>query len=208
MANPFDLLRDIVDDINSLGTSSSNADPGGRTVLSGRAGEGFTSFSMVFPFTPMVNIAQAASYAPYNLTHTNYSVMAYSGSPSPQIQVTGQFANHTTEEHEYTLKCINFLRTVTKMHYGKNQPYAGTPPPVCRFSSHGKNMFNNVPVVVTDFSMPLENNVDQIEHNGVWLPAILNLTVSLMVHVNPAKQKNQFSLTDMANGTAAKNGFI
>ena len=202
MSNFFSGIRSL----GNIGTG--NADSAGRTIISGKAGPGFSNFSMIFPFTPMVNITHAASYAPYNLTHTNYSVMAYQGTSSPQMQVTGQFTNHTKEEHEYTLKCINFLRTATKMHYGRNDGLAGTPPPVCRFSSHGKNMFNQVPVVITDFATPLENNVDQIEHNGVFLPSIMTISVSLMVHVNPARQKNQFSLSDMASGNAAKNGFI
>jgi len=200
----FDRISDVVNNINSLGSSGVSAD--GRTVLRGRVGNSVQT--VIFPFTPMVNLGHQVNYNTYNLTHTNYSVQSYMGTPSPVIQVTGQFTTHTQEEHKYVRDVITFFRTVTKMHYGKKDPKAGTPPPVCRFTSHGRNMFENVPVVVASFNIPLDGQTDQIVHDGTALPAIIQLSCDLMVHVNPAKQKEEFSLQSFASGELYNRGFI
>lgn len=180
----------------------------GRTVLTGPGGRRLNPFQVIFPFTPVVQYSADVAYTSYNLTHTNYTVHAYQGTPSPQIQVTGQFTTHTKEEHTYVRDVIHFFRTVTKMHYGIKDPLRGTPPPICRFYSHGKYMFENVPVLVQSFQAPLDNSVDQITHDGTSLPAIMTISCNLLVHINPAKQKKQFSLQGFANGDLYKDGFI
>lgn len=180
----------------------------GRTVITGPGGSGLTPFTLIFPFTPVVQYSQDVSYNSYNLTHTNYTVHSYQGTPSPVLQVTGQFTTHTKEEHKYVRDVISFFRNVTKMHYGRNDPLAGTPPPVCRFTSHGNQLFQNVPVIVQSFQVPLDNGYDQITYEGNSLPAIVNISCNLMVHVNPAKQKNQFSLQSFSDGSLYDQGFI
>lgn len=203
----FDRLADFVDDINSLGsTSSAGVNSNARTTLTGRVND--TVKTVIFPTTPTINMSQSVNYSGYNLTHTNYTVQSYVNSPSPVIQVTGSFPTHSKEEHEYARDVITFFRTVTKMHYGRRDSKAGTPPPVCRFSSNGKNMFQNVPVLVGSFSIPLDGSTDQIYHDGTALPAIMQVTCDLLVHINPAKQKEDFSIKDFSSGKLFKDGFI
>jgi hypothetical protein len=57
---------------------------------------------------------------------------------------------------------IRFLRTYTKMNYGRLDPDRGQPPRILRFFAHGNNMFNDVPVVLTKFSMTLPEDVDYV----------------------------------------------
>ena len=173
-----------------------------RTVIQGPGAD------ILFPNTPMVQYSQSTSYSQYNLTHTNYTVHAYQGTPSPQLQVTGQFTTHTKEEHRYVRDVIHYLRVWTKMNYGIGDGNAGTPPPVCKFSSHGSTMFNRVPVLIQDFQVPLENSVDQITFDGVSLPVILTISCTLSVHVNPAKQKRSFSKQAFTSGSLYSGGFI
>jgi hypothetical protein len=161
---------------------------------------------LIFPYTPMISYSQSVSYSGYDMVHTNYTTHAYSNTPSPSISVSGQFTTTTQAEHEYTLAAIQFFRNVTKMRYGESSA-PGTPPPVCRFSGMGDKIFNNVPVLIADFGTTFENSVDLITHAGQSLPAMLTLTVTLMVHINPAKQK-QFDIDKFASGELYSKGFI
>jgi hypothetical protein len=167
---------------------------------------------IVFANQPDIVYNQSVSYTPYNLTHTNYTTYAYAGTPSPTIQITAQFSNVTEEEHLYTQGVIHFLRSVTKMFYGLGDigqtPVAGTPPPVLRFSSFGSNQFNNVPVVVGNVSIPYQSDTDLIEVNGQALPALQTIALDLLITVNPAKQKLQFSKHSFINGQSYSGGFI
>jgi hypothetical protein len=98
------------------------------------------------------------------------------------------------------------------MFYGlgdvSSTPTAGTPPPVLRFSSFGSTQFNNVPVVVGNVSIPYQSDTDLVELNGISLPAIQTIALDLLVTVNPAKQKTQFSKTEFVRGSLYNGGFI
>ena len=167
---------------------------------------------LIFPNQPDIVYNQSVNYTPYNLTHTNYTTFAYGSTPSPTIQITAQFSNVTAQEHEYTQGVIHFLRSVTKMFYGegdlRRSPVAGTPPPVLRFSSFGATQFNNVPVLVGNVSVPFQSDTDLVEYNGIALPAVQTIALDLLVTVNPAKQKNQFSKSGFVSGSLYNGGFI
>jgi len=167
---------------------------------------------LVFPIQPDIVYQQSVNYTPYNLTHTNYTSHAYGGTPSPSIQVTAQFSNVTREEHLYTQGVIHYLRSVTKMFYGfgdQNQdPVAGTPPPKLRFSSFGSNQFDKVPVYVGSVSIPYQSDTDLVEVDGQALPAIQTISLDLLVSMNPARQKREFSKHQFISGNAYSKGFI
>ena len=172
---------------------------------------------LVFPIQPDIVYQQSVNYATYGLTHTNYTTYAYGGSSSPTLQVTAQFSNVTREEHEYTQGVIHFLRSVTKMFYGfadaEKTPAAGTPPPKLRFSSFGSNQFNKVPVLVSSVSIPYQSDTDLVEvidqaGQPQTLPAIQTISLDLLVSVNPAKQKRDFSKHNFLNGSLYSKGFI
>lgn len=167
---------------------------------------------LVFPVQPDIVYNQSVNYSQYNLTHTNYTTHAYAGTPSPTIQITAQFSNVTRDEHLYTQGVIHFLRSVTKMFYGiqdtTTSPIAGTPPPKLRFSSFGSNQFNNVPVFVGNVSIPYQSDTDLVEVNGQALPAVQTIALDLLVSVNLAKQKREFSKHQFINGKLYGQGFI
>ena len=172
---------------------------------------------LVFPVQPDIVYNQSVNYNQYNLTHTNYTTHAYAGTPSPTIQITAQFSNVTRDEHLYTQGVIHFLRSVTKVFYGiqdtTTSPIAGTPPPKLRFSSFGSNQFNNVPVFVGNVSIPYQSDTDLVEvvdENGKpqALPAVQTIALDLLVSINPAKQKREFSKHQFINGKLYGQGFI
>lgn len=188
--------------------------PGARSTYFGTGGPAdalSTHGGILFPYQPDITYQQSVSYTPYDMVHTNYTFNAYRNTPSPSIQLNAQFASVTEEEGAYTLGVIHFLRMVTKMFFGKGQtnPAAGTPPPVLEFSAFGSEQFNNVPVIVSTFSVNFDSNVDlKLFKGGQQLPVMQNIFVDLMVQQNPDRQKNKFTTSNFINGSAYKQGFI
>ncbi len=188
--------------------------PGASSTYFGTGGPAdalSTHGGILFPYQPDITYQQSVSYTPYDMVHTNYTFNAYRNTPSPSIQLNAQFASVTEEEGAYTLGVIHFLRMVTKMFFGKGQtsPAAGTPPPVLEFSAFGSEQFNNVPVIVSTFSVNFDSNVDlKLFKGGQQLPVMQNIFVDLMVQQNPDRQKNKFTTSNFINGSAYKQGFI
>lgn len=184
---------------------------GAQQYFGGPAGILRQHRGIMFPIQPDITYSQSVGYSPYDLVHTNYSYQAYRNTPSPDIQVTAQFAQTTDQEHAYLQGVIHFLRSVTKMYYGKNegsQPSAGTPPPVLRFSAFGATVFSNLPVVVSQFSMVFDSNVDLKTFGGQSLPTIQTITISLLGQQSPARQKEAFSKAAFLSGNLYGSGFI
>lgn len=166
---------------------------------------------IVWPYTPTINVAYTAAYSPQNLPHTNYAHYSYTHSSVEQITVTGQFTANTPQEAAYVLAVMTFLKSCTKMFYGRDQ-LRGTPPPVLRFSAYGKNMFNSIPVVVSNYNQDLEGAVDYIEApvmnvegDDDWnevslIPTLMNITCTLMPIVT-RNATTKFSLEEYSRGT-------
>lgn len=119
------------------------------------------SGGIIFPYTPQIIMNNTAIYNQRAPVHTNYPFQIYQNSQVSTINLLVQFTAQNADEARYVLACITFLRLVTKS-FRNNDPDAGSPPPVCRLSGHGKNLIPRVPVVVQDFALTLPNNVDYI----------------------------------------------
>ena len=166
---------------------------------------------IMFPIQPDITYSQSVAYTPYDLTHTNYTFNAYRNTPSPDIQLTCQFASVTDDEARYTYAVLHFLRSVSKMFFGKNQssPVAGTPPPVLEFSAFGTQQFNRIPVIVSQFSTTYDSNVDLKLFDGdTQIPVMMNMFIQLTVQQNPDRQKNNFTTNDFISGKLYQDGFI
>ena len=167
---------------------------------------------IMFPYQPDITFSQSVNYSPYDMAHTNYTFNAYRNTPSPSIQMNAQFASVTDEEGRYTLACIHFLRSVSKMFFGiqdlGNSPKAGTPPPVLVFSAFGEQSFNMVPVVIESFSTNYDSQTDLKDVDGTNIPVIMNMFIGLSIQQNPDRQKNVYSTHSFINGSMYKEGFI
>jgi hypothetical protein len=118
---------------------------------------------VIFPYTPTVSVNYTASYDTQKITHSNYNIHNYTGSSVENITVTGDFTAQDISEANYLLGVIHFCRTATKMFYGKDtNPQAGMPPPLLYLSGFGQYQFDNHPVVLTNFTYTLPNDVDYI----------------------------------------------
>jgi hypothetical protein len=165
---------------------------------------------LVFPTNPTVLVSQEANYNSLHPVHTNYPFWAYQNSQVGQITITANFPVQNSLEARYWIACIHYLRTVTKMNYGRG-PGAGEPPPVVKFSGYGDYVFKNVPVVVTSFQFDMPQDVDYISTGftplggtavpdrgdvmdaSAWAPTTSLLTVSVV----PQYSRRDVSTFDM-----------
>jgi hypothetical protein len=148
--------------------------------------------------------------------HSNYPFPVYQNSRTDQFTISGEFLVENSFEAEYWVAAVQYLRTLTKMDYGGT----GAPPPVVRLNGYGDFVFNNVPVVVTNFQIDLPSDVDYIStqvggSNSVgadaisWVPAQSLIAVTLQP-VYSRRKVEQFNLQDFVNGNyiSGGDGFI
>lgn len=188
------------------------------------------SGGLVYPTNPTVMIQQHAEYNSLQPVHTNYPYWAYQNSSVGRITITGQFYVQNAMEARYWVACIHYLRCVTKMHYGGNTPDAGSPPPRVKFNAYGDHVFNNVPVIVQDFTFDSPADVDYIScgyensrfsgapggSGGIdtekvsYAPTMSLLTISIVPQYT-RKEISEFNFNDFIKGnynSGNNRGFI
>lgn len=132
---------------------------------------------VIFPYTPQIQINYGAHYESPDVAQTNYKIFQYKNSSIDNIQITCDFTAQDTTEAEYLMAVIHFLRSVTKMFYGQDQnPRNGTPPPLCYLSGLGAFQFDNHPLVITNFTYTLPNDVDYIRAGSSLQSSGVNLS--------------------------------
>ena len=175
---------------------------------------------IIWPYSPTINLAHQAEYGTYDITHTNYPIQYYSRSTPPAIMCSGQLTAQTAAEANYMIACLHFLRIVTKMHFGMNDPKRGTPPPVLKFSAYGDLMFSMVPVVVRSFTYDLPGDVDYVDvetnaDNAGFtqdfqskVPTLLTLSVDMAIQQTASKLRTEFTMKDFKSGKLVKGGYV
>lgn len=173
---------------------------------------------LVFQYTPSILVTGSANW---NSTHgvgQNYPVYTYNNSSPPSLPITSSFTANTEAEARYMLAVLHWCRGITKSAFGNQDVTSGlygTPPPVLLFEYLGKNGFNGVPVIVTDYQYTYDQNVDYVpvrvgnsDDDITFLPVKIDITITLQIALTPSKIRNSFSITDFINGSAYGNGFI
>lgn len=119
-----------------------------------------------FPYTPQIEYGVDVKYDSFNLTHTNYQPYAYTRTENPSLSMSCKFSAHTTDHFNQSVNAIRFLRTYTKMNYGRQDPDRGLPPRILRFFAYGPQLFNDVPVVISKFNITFPEDIDYV--SGVF----------------------------------------
>ena len=177
---------------------------------------------LLFPYTPSImQVGATANYDEYAMTHTNYTQPVYKNSQFRDIVLAAKFTAQTASEARYVLAMLKMLSNVTKMNFGERDSIdfggtgtAGLPPPVLLFSYLGAHMFNEVPVVVSSYSMDLPDDVDYVRvyignntpeddynpEEATYVPAELTINLELKPYYNPQFIRKEFKLSDFASG--------
>lgn len=172
-----------------------------------------TGSKMIFPFTPTILLSHTANYSTVHPIHTNYAYYAYENSQVDNITLTGEFIQENKDDAEYWLASLHYLRTMTKMFYGSSDSPLGNPPPVCRLNGYGKYVLNDIPVVITNFTTDLPQDVDYIECDFAgeknWVPTQCTFTITV-APTYARRSHSRFSLQDFASGahTRTPEGFV
>jgi len=128
---------------------------------------------VVWPYQPQISWEQSVDYSSIDMVHVNQEIMAYTKTPAAKFSISGSFSVQNNQEGIYALAAIHFMRTVTKMYFGTGQAL-GTPPPVLLFDAYGQYMFNQLPVIVTNFSVELPQDIDYVPVDLSFVPTYDN----------------------------------
>jgi hypothetical protein len=181
-----------------------------------------------WPLTPIMQIQHSANYNALSQTHSNYPFQAYQNSQVDSFNILGEFPVQNQQDAAHWVATVNFLRTVTKMFFGREQPLKGNPPPILHLSGYGDHMFQKVPVVINSFNVELRQGIDYIstrqdnvffgtgleqsrrdlartgqfdtnDLDQTWAPTLSNISV-LVTPVYSRDSIKNFSLADFARG--------
>ena len=188
-----------------------------------------------WPLTPSITLQHSANYNAMDQVHSNYPHQAYQNSQVDSINIIGEFPVQNSEDAIPLETTVNFLRTVTKMFFGKDQDLKGNPPPILHLSGYGDHMYNKVPVVVNTFNLELRQGIDYIStkqsevgygqgkvdptlaaavqsgESQTWAPTLSNISV-LVTPIYSRKSVSEFSMKKFVkgelNGKEGGVGFI
>lgn len=169
---------------------------------------------LMFPYSPQITFSQSVSYSDLALVHTNTDYLAYQKTPAVSLTISGKFTVQTQKEGAYALACIHFLRTVSKMYFGGDDPNRGLPPPMLLLNGYGSYMFNNLRVLLKSHSFNYNETMDTVlirTGNGtVKLPALFDLSMELVVQQTPRAMRKDFDLNEFRTGALMlkKGGWI
>ena len=170
---------------------------------------GIKRVGVIFPYNPTLNLQGSVAYGQYDLTHTNYQPHFYSATQNQQITLGFNFTASTLEEANYMLGFMHFLRTITKMNFGKGDDFAGMPPPVLEFSCYGDFQFKDVPVVLRSYSYDQSGQEDYVDTSyNTQVPTFLTGFIDIITQYTPGTTLNKFTLRDFARGKLVDDGFI
>lgn len=165
---------------------------------------------VVWPYLPNITVSTKADYTSINPVHSNYTFNAYKNSVVDDIQISGEFSCETEADAAYWIAATTFFKTATKMFFG-NSTYAGNPPIVCRLSGYGSSIFNEVPVIIKNFSVDFKDDVNYIRCNAfgtnTWVPVLSTVSVTVSPIYNRANQR-KFNLQQYAQGKMTGQGGV
>jgi hypothetical protein len=169
----------------------------------------FATNGLVFPYTPNIYIAYTANYDKLSPTHSNYPFPIYQNSAVDQFVITGTFTAENASEGAYWIAANQYLRSITKMAYGESSN-RGAPPPVVKLNGYGDYIFNNVPVVVEQYTVTLPEDVDYIQvpgvgPNGSYVPTRSEISVTVFPTYS-RNSVNKFNLDKFIKGEYISQG--
>ena len=164
------------------------------------------SNSVIFPYTPSIQVIHKANYNSQDPVHNNFSYQSYKNSGIDDIVINANFTVETELEGQYWLAATRFFKMLTKSFYGSASYPQGFPPPVAQLYGYGDHIFGGnggLNVVVKSVSIDLPRNVQykRIIYNGStnYVPLDSNITITTSVVYSRDKLRS-FNLNDYANG--------
>jgi|TARA_R110000787_G_scaffold2994_2_gene11416 hypothetical protein len=179
-----------------------------------------------WPLTPSMVIQHSANYNAMDMTHSNFPHQAYQNSQVDSLNIIGEYPVQNQQDAQHWVATVNFLRTATKMFFGRDDDTGlkGNPPPILHLSGYGDHMFQKVPVVLNSFNVELRSGIDYIstkqestsfkQLNGpdagydlsanstepmTWAPTLSNISV-LVTPIYSRESVKNFSMKKFVRG--------
>lgn len=164
---------------------------------------------IIFPNTPRISVTYTTSYSAIELSHSNYDYQSFNKASIQTIAVNAKLTAQTIAEADYMLAVIHFLRTYSKMNYGRHDIERGQPPAILKISAYGDYMIKNHPVAIRHFSIDLPDHVDYVQtsHN-TQVPVFFEFSMDLVTMMTPNDVKEEFSLDSFASGRLISRGYL
>ena len=173
------------------------------------------SNGLVWKYTPTIALSGMANYSPHSGQGMQYPVRSYQDSTPTDIIVSGTFSANDIYEARYLLAVFTFFKIATKGDFGDiavAKETAGAPPPVLLFEYMGDHMFYKVPVIVSSYSLTMDNDVDYVpvsfNDTTSYVPTLCDIVISLQTQYTPSKVRRRYDINSIANGDAYKDGFV
>ena len=173
------------------------------------------SNGLVWKYTPTIALSGMANYSPHSGQGMQYPVRSYQDSTPTDIIVSGTFSANAIYEARYLLAVFTFFKIATKGDFGDiavAKETAGAPPPVLLFEYMGDHMFYKVPVIVSSYSLTMDNDVDYVpvsfKDTISYVPTLCDIVISLQTQYTPSKVRRRYDINSIANGDAYKDGFV
>ena len=184
------------------------------------------SRGIFWPLTPSMVIQHSANYNAMDMTHSNYPHQAYQNSQVDSMNIIGEFPVQNSEDAKHWVATVNFLRTATKMFFGKDEGTGkglkGNPPPILHLFGYGDHMFHKIPVVLNSFNVELRAGIDyvstrqnnsgyetartrermglqELEDSQTWAPTLSNISV-LITPIYSRESIKNFSMSKFVRG--------
>lgn len=176
---------------------------------------------LVWQYTPNIFYGASVNYATQEFQGSNYPLNVYVNSQPPEYPIISQFTANTIDEARYLLGVMHFVKVATKSFFGdaavKDGLY-GTPPPVLLFEYLGEHGFNKVPVIITQYSINLQPDVDYIpvvtsvsgggKEEVTYVPTKSEISITLKPQYAPHKLRKRFDLREFTTGKNYNKGFV
>jgi len=176
---------------------------------------------LVWQYTPNIFYGGSVNYASQEFQGSNYPLNIYVNSQPPEYPIIAQFTANTIDEARYLLGVMHFIKIATKSYFGDaavTDGLYGTPPPVLLFEYLGEHGFNKVPVIITQYSINLQNDVDYIPvvtsvaGNGneetTFVPTKSEISITIKPQYAPHKLRKRFDLREFTTGKNYRHGFV
>ena len=176
-----------------------------------------------WPLTPSMVIQHSANYNAMDMTHSNFPHQAYQNSQVDSLNIIGEYPVQNQQDAQHWVATVNFLRTATKMFFGRDDDTGlkGNPPPILHLSGYGDHMFQKVPVVLNSFNVELRSGIDYIStkqeatpfqttpqnvhfdvnssESQTWAPTLSNISV-LITPIYSRETLKNFSMKKFVRG--------
>lgn len=163
---------------------------------------------VIFPYTPNITYGHQVNYSTSPVVHSNQDYFFYNNTSAVQFQISAKFTAQNEREAQYLLAAKHFFATASKMRFGEEEDKRGLPPPMLVFSGYGDLMFNNLPVIMNNFTMDLSEDQDYVEVDMLgsksWVPALAVFQLTFTVQQTPAKTRT-FNFARFASGDQLKD---